>query len=260
MLIEVNALRQKWVSYQLNKNKYLLDDEFDHLVKILWDYAHKNPRDSLLLLLAIHTGARASELLQIQISHINFFDESVLIIGLKNSNDREIPLPAKVFRLLQDYLEADFSYNKSKHEELKARRLFPITYIRFYQIWEHYRPCHKKLHSLRHTFAIRLYKKTRDIRLVQFALGHRSISNTMIYADYVYSQEELRKLILWNALSARLSTNAAVYTAYAQDGNCTRSQKPKSQPRHLSSSPQQTRQKKLSLGIIQIWTKWQALH
>jgi integrase/recombinase XerC len=55
---------------------------------------------------------------------------------------------------------------------------------------------HKKLHGLRHTFAIRLYKKTKDIRLVQVALGHRNITNTMVYADYAYSQQELRKLIL----------------------------------------------------------------
>jgi integrase/recombinase XerC len=54
----------------------------------------------------------------------------------------------------------------------------------------------KKFHSLRHTFAIELYQKTKDLRLVQVALGHRNITNTMIYADYVYSQQELRKLIL----------------------------------------------------------------
>jgi integrase len=74
--------------------------------------------------------------------------------------------------------------------------LFPITYNRLRQIWDLYRPVQKKFHSLRHTFAIQLYKKTKDIRLVQVALGHRNVMNTMIYADYVYSQTELRKLIL----------------------------------------------------------------
>jgi len=74
--------------------------------------------------------------------------------------------------------------------------LFPISYHRLYQIWHQYRPVAKKFHSLRHTFAIRLYRKTKDLRLVQVALGHRNITNTMIYADYIYSQQELRKLIL----------------------------------------------------------------
>ena len=77
-----------------------------------------------------------------------------------------------------------------------GNNLFPIGYHRLRQIWDWYRPVPKKFHSLRHTFAIRLYRKTKDLRLVQVALGHRNITNTMVYADYVYSQQELKKLIL----------------------------------------------------------------
>lgn len=40
-------------------------------------------------------------------------------------------------------------------------------------------------HVLRHTFATRLYKSTKDIRLVQKALGHASIETTMIYTHLV---------------------------------------------------------------------------
>jgi integrase/recombinase XerD len=38
------------------------------------------------------------------------------------------------------------------------------------------------VHSLRHTFATRLYRQTGDLRLVQRALGHRHIATTEIYA------------------------------------------------------------------------------
>ena len=37
------------------------------------------------------------------------------------------------------------------------------------------------IHSLRHTFAMRLYRKTGDLCLVQRALGHRQITTTEIY-------------------------------------------------------------------------------
>ncbi len=37
-------------------------------------------------------------------------------------------------------------------------------------------------HSLRHTFAMRVYAATRDLSLVQRMLGHRSIQSTEIYA------------------------------------------------------------------------------
>lgn len=44
-------------------------------------------------------------------------------------------------------------------------------------------------HSLRHTFAADLYRKTRNIRIVQEALGHADLSTTMIYANLI--EEEL---------------------------------------------------------------------
>ena len=74
-------------------------------------------------------------------------------------------------------------------------QIFKITYIRFYQIWKDYRPCNKGIHSLRHTFALNLYKKTKDIRIVQQALGHRSLNSTLIYQSYQYTISELRKAI-----------------------------------------------------------------
>lgn len=171
--------------YQLNKNKYLLDPESERLRKILTDFEIKDPRNCLMIWVGLKTGARAQEILNIQRSDLNPYDESVYIRGLKNSNDREIPLPSQLFGRLHRFAE-----NQG------GTKVFPITYPRLYQIWEMYRPVPKKFHSLRHTFAIELYKKTKDLRLVQVALGHRNIANTMVYADYVYSQQELRRLIL----------------------------------------------------------------
>lgn len=171
--------------YSLNKNKYLLAPEVDRLRKIVVDYMDRDQRNCLIISLALRTGARAQEILNLQKVDLNVYDQSVLIRGIKGSNDREIPLHADFFNTLNRFAEM-----------ASGSRLFPISYDRLYQIWEFYRPVPKKFHSLRHTFAIELYQKTKDLRLVQVALGHRNITNTMIYADYIYSQNELRRLIL----------------------------------------------------------------
>lgn len=173
------------IRYALNKNKYLLEPEVDRLNYILESFKDKDPRNATVLWLLLHTGARAQETLNLRFEDLNTFDESVLIRGIKGSNDRELPLPSWLFKRLEK--EAGRS---------EGPTIFPITYNRLRQVWDMYRPVHKKLHGLRHTFAIRLYKKTKDLRLVQVALGHRNITNTMVYADYIYSQQELRKLIL----------------------------------------------------------------
>lgn len=171
--------------YQLNKTKYLLPPETERLRKILTDFELKDPRNCLMIGAALRTGARAQEVLNITRADLNPYDETIFIRGLKNSNDREIPVHSEFFGKLHRFAE-------KQGEQL----IFPITYTRLYQIWEVYRPIPKKFHALRHTFAIELYKKTKDLRLVQVALGHRNITNTMVYADYVYSQQELRRLIL----------------------------------------------------------------
>ena len=171
--------------YAINKNKYLLDPEYEHLNLLLKRYILKDRRNCLLIYLAMHTGARATEILSLHKEDMNVYDQSVFIHGIKGSNDREIPLPEWLFDSLEDYSKS-----------VGGDKLFDISYHRLRQIWAHYRPVQKKFHCLRHTFAIRLYKKVKDIRLLQIALGHRNITNTMIYADFVYSQNEMRKLIL----------------------------------------------------------------
>lgn len=177
--------------YALNKNKYLLDPEADRLEYLLKSHLKSDCRNAVLLLLALHTGARARELLNLRFEDLNPYDETVFLHGVKGSNDREIPLHPWLFK--EVYRLKDVSSAKIKRH---PDRVFPISYQRLRQVWGLYRPVPKKFHSLRHTFAIRLFKKTKDLRLVQVALGHRNITNTMIYADYIYSQQELKKLIL----------------------------------------------------------------
>lgn len=47
-------------------------------------------------------------------------------------------------------------------------------------------------HTLRHTFATRLYRDTGNIRLVQKTLGHSDLSTTMLYTHVVDEELEGR--------------------------------------------------------------------
>ena len=48
-------------------------------------------------------------------------------------------------------------------------------------------------HTLRHTFATDLYRETKNLRLVQKALGHASVATTQIYTHIV--DEELEEAL-----------------------------------------------------------------
>jgi integrase len=170
--------------YELTKAKYLLDNEREALNSTLERFKDTDPRNCTLLWLALHTGARASELLNITREDFCPVENTVWIKGLKDSNNREIPLPKWLAARVSSLVPG------------KNGRIFPITYIRFYQIWLLYRPVKKKLHSLRHTFAINVYRKSKNIKALQIALGHRNWNNTMIYANYQYGTSEMREILL----------------------------------------------------------------
>jgi integrase len=165
----------------ITRAKYLDDNEQQALIQLLRKHSS---RDSTMLLLLLHTGARATELLNCRQSDLS--NGALLIRGIKGSRDREIPLPTWLYQLaIQNAANGAPGASDAK--------LFNISYPRLYQIWCYWRPCKKKLHSLRHTFAINLYQKTKDINFVQRALGHKSILNTMVYQEFLYTQEHWRK-------------------------------------------------------------------
>lgn len=168
--------------YEINKTKYLSNEELNHLERII---ENDNSRNGLLIKLALATGARAQELLNIRVSDLDDIHCSVFINGLKNSSDRDIPINKTLYRAIKELAM------KSSSD-----MVFDISYSRLVVIWNHYRPVEKTFHSLRHTFAIRLYERTKDIQLVKTALGHRNILNTIVYSDYIYRTQELKRLLV----------------------------------------------------------------
>lgn len=148
-------------------------------------------RDTLLIEYMLAIGIRANEALKLEKSHFNHELKAVWVIASKGSVSRLMPLPHKLFERLTAYAAT-----------ITGDKLFPITYDRLKQIWLYCSPksCRgaskatsKGVHSLRHTFAVNTYKKCRNIRTVQIALGHKSISNTLIYMTYVDNVAELRQ-------------------------------------------------------------------
>lgn len=175
--------------YQITSHKYLSEQEQEALNGLI--QKSKDTRDSIIIELAIHTGARIQEILNTTTNDLNDHHRTIFIKGLKGSKDRELPLPNEFYKRLKAYVSI------SRAELRDTDKLFPMSQRRLAQIWEQYRPNKTKgFHSLRHTFAINLYKRTKDLKLVQTALGHKNIQNTMVYADYVYSTTELRKALI----------------------------------------------------------------
>lgn len=149
-----------------------------------------------MLKVLLSTGARCSEMLGITWADISFERSVVLIRGLKGSNDREIPIDAALMRRIFDFQALTTRDSGRDRAGLASARVFEVSYSRLKAIWYWARPAHKKLHSLRHTFAIQQLKRHGRLDVIRRLLGHRSIQNTMIYADYAFTESEFRALVL----------------------------------------------------------------
>lgn len=162
--------------YDIDESKYLSHTELEELTSSL-----QSDRDSLIMRLLLETGARSQELLNVSLSDIDMNSRTILIRGLKGSQDRRLPIKEATYKYLVNYIKTTAI----------DHILFDITTRRLRQIWDYYKPSKKGIHSLRHTFALNLYVKTKDVLLVKAALGHRSINSTMAYAEYIYKKDQL---------------------------------------------------------------------
>ena len=161
--------------------KTLTTEERTRLEDFCWSQTTLAPRNATLILLALSTGARASEVLGLTWKDLDLVAGSVFIKTLKRGKNREIPLSRRLLELLKPMKSDD------------ASRLFPISYQRLNQIWQDWRPAKVPFHALRHTFALSLYHRRKDINLVKHCLGHRSLTSTTVYLDEAYTIGSLKK-------------------------------------------------------------------
>jgi integrase len=166
----------------LTEKKFLTDDERKSLMELL--NRHKGERDSIMIRLALLTGARgASEILPIKPK--DFGNNSVTIKASKNSQDRTIPLDVAFFREIKTYITQQRIGMEDK--------VFPISDRQWRRIWDYWRPNPtKSSHCLRHTAGTLLYINCKDLMTVKAFLGHKQINNTMIYLQYVEGSRSLR--------------------------------------------------------------------
>jgi len=181
-------------NYLITSEKVLSLDEEANLRKLCSRHLKvaKDLRDALMITMLLDLGVRAQELLNIRVGDFNPDTHAVFIRSLKGSNARELYLKPGVAAKFRTYVLETFASEIYFHIE-SDRLVFDISYHRLWQIWGIYTPNPRKtIHSTRHTFAIRLYERTKDIKLVQMCLGHRSIMSTMVYVDFWYSQNIIK--------------------------------------------------------------------
>lgn len=133
-------------------------------------------RDSLLVELLLATGLRVSSALGLRIEDLDLENRVAWVRVSKGSQESRVHLTPAVATALHAWIGSRTTGPLFDMSVRSAQR-------RFRQWVEHagLRPG-LSLHSLRHTFATTLYRRTGDLLIVQQALHHRAIASTLVYA------------------------------------------------------------------------------
>ena len=151
----------------------------------------KGCRDKAMLELLYATGIRVSELIGLNMEHLNLSAGFVRCPG--KSKERIIPLYPAAVRALTEYVNR---VRPQMLERVGDNALFVnmsgerMSRQGFWKIIKHYQEkagIKKEItpHTLRHSFAAHLLENGAELRSIQGVLGHADISSTQIYAQLV---------------------------------------------------------------------------
>lgn len=170
---------------------YLNDKEIKEFMNALEEYRKISYKKSIMVILIemiLHTGMRVHEVVNIRLKDITH-DELSYVIKIIGKGNKE-----RFIMIKEDILKF-FLTSKTKPELQDNELLFKTKGEAFNQqtVYHHMNNILRlaKLkkgkngpHLLRHTFATRLYKKTKDLVLVQELLGHENINTSRIYTHF----------------------------------------------------------------------------
>lgn len=168
------------------------------LNQIVYPVGFEGVRDKLIIDLFYTTGIRRTELINLNISGIDFSNATLKVLGKRNK-ERIIPLLPIVANQLQCYvvqrnqLQEIKDYDKlfltQKGVKLNDTLVYRLINMYFSNVSEKVK---KSPHILRHTFATHLLNNGADLNSVKELLGHSSLASTQVYTHS--SLAELKKV------------------------------------------------------------------
>lgn len=152
------------------RTRRLENNEFERLVNAA--LKKKNPLIAPVIIFAVETGMRRSEILRLRWSDINKDERTAKLINTKNGDDRIVPLTRNAFEVLQN-LEKDKAV------------VFPITPNCLQLVWRRVKKnadiVDLRFHDLRHEAISRFFEHGLTVPEVALISGHKDIRQLFRY-------------------------------------------------------------------------------
>lgn len=179
---------------------YLSVDEIETIINLIDTTAYAGKRDRVIIEILYGCGLRISELINLNISDVEFEAGFLKVIG-KGNKQRLVPMGKIAADSITDFLD-----DREKSPKLKGKKTILVNRFgnKFSRVglWKHIKRLiltagiAKKVtpHTFRHSFATHMLEGGADLRIVQEMLGHADISTTQIYTtidrDYIIAEHK----------------------------------------------------------------------
>lgn len=179
-----------------NRVKFLFEDETKRLyAAINNDTSRHKYRNKAIFYIAKYCALRASEVSLLRMSDYDTENKLLFCSRLKNSKSNVLKIvESKTLSAFEDYYFSlsrspeDYIFKSQENKAISRKMLDKL--MKHYCSIENIDVSKSHFHVLKHTRAMELIEFV-DMRDVQFWLGHKSISNTLIYLDYTYKAREI---------------------------------------------------------------------
>jgi site-specific recombinase XerD len=173
---------------------YLEQEEVLHVFRHIDVQESQGLRDDALLRVLYNTGARAQEIVDINVNHIRFSRPYYVRISGKGQRERTCPLWAETVHAIKASLEERhirFSDNVPLFLNARGLRLsrYGLRYMVARRVATAAKTCPSLLtrkitpHTFRHTTAMHLLQSGVDLNMIRSWLGHSSIETTNLYIE-----------------------------------------------------------------------------
>lgn len=168
---------------------FIEDQKLDHLLDSgeFFDATFSSVRDKMVIEVLFGTGMRLAELLGLKETDIDFYQESVKVLG-KRKKERIIPVTKQLINQLKEYIELkSLQKFNNKTDDLfvtnKGTAVYPVFIYKIVKSYLTYISTQDKKspHVLRHSYATSLLNRGADLNAIKELLGHASLAATQVY-------------------------------------------------------------------------------
>jgi len=182
------------------ERKYLTTEELDRFLAAANAQERSEVRSFCLVL--AHTGCRISEALALTPRSLDLREQTITFQTLKqreHTRYRSVPVPASTIDTLElvHGIRKAQRGRKSNAELWEWGRTQGYKHIKAVMAAADIAGTHASPKGLRHGFGVHAIQKTRNPRLVQKWLGHRSLETTTIYMDIIGQEERAEAQAMW---------------------------------------------------------------